>query len=298
METFQKSKRSAYSQPLCGTTGILFFDTAYATIKGDHTYAYLPPDEATGMVKRASSQSRDKVFWSPRQMQQMEPLPQSKGIGQRLSTRLHQAIWPCAGVYYGGQRMNFNTILRPACSQRVIKLSSFVSTSYIKAMSIVTKVAQSGIKKPRGGVEEGPIYIRRAGLIEKLRELEVIPEYDVKDFGDLHFPELPNDEPFQNVKNPRTVGQATEKVANTVADVKKTGRVCLTLGGDHSLAVGTIAGHAKVHPDLCVVWVDAHADINTPSTSPSGNLHGQPVSFLIKELQNKVNNDFGATIMS
>ncbi|KAG9493513.1 hypothetical protein GDO78_001422, partial [Eleutherodactylus coqui] len=138
--------------------------------------------------------------------------------------------------------------------------------------------------QPRGGVEEGPIHIRRAGLVEKLKELE----YDVKDFGDLHFPELPNDEPFQNVKNPRAVGQAAENVANAVAEVKKTGRVCLTLGGDHSLAVGTIAGHAKVHPDLCVVWVDAHADINTPSTSPSGNLHGQPVSFLIQELQNKV----------
>ncbi|XP_040285079.1 arginase-1 [Bufo bufo] len=138
--------------------------------------------------------------------------------------------------------------------------------------------------QPRGGVEEGPIHIRRAGLLEKLKELE----YDVKDFGDLHFPDLPSDEPFQNVKNPRTVGKAAEKVANTVAEVKKSGRVCLTLGGDHSLAVGTIAGHAKVHPDLCVIWVDAHADINTPSTSPSGNLHGQPVSFLIKELQNKV----------
>ncbi|KAM5165578.1 arginase-1 [Mantella aurantiaca] len=138
--------------------------------------------------------------------------------------------------------------------------------------------------QPRGGVEEGPIYIRRAGLIEKLEELE----YDVKDYNDLQFPELSHDEPFQNVKNPRTVGQATEKVANAVSEVKKTGRVCLTIGGDHSLAVGTIAGHAKVHPDLCVVWVDAHADINTPMTSPSGNLHGQPVSFLIKELQKKV----------
>ncbi|XP_056419286.1 arginase-1 isoform X2 [Hyla sarda] len=146
--------------------------------------------------------------------------------------------------------------------------------------------SRSNLWQPRGGVEEGPIYIRRSGLIEKLKELE----YDVKDFGDLQFPELPNDEPFENVKNPRTVGQATEKVANAVAEIKKTGRVCLTLGGDHSLAVGTIAGHAKVHPDLCVIWVDAHADINTPSTSPSGNLHGQPVSFLIKELKNKVPN--------
>ncbi|XP_075059182.1 arginase-1 [Mixophyes fleayi] len=138
--------------------------------------------------------------------------------------------------------------------------------------------------QPRGGVEEGPRHIRAAGLIEKLEELE----YDVKDYNDLHFPDLLNDESFQNVKNPRTVGQATEKVANAVAEVKKTGSVCLVIGGDHSLAVGTIAGHAKVHPDLCVVWVDAHADINTPLTSPSGNLHGQPVSFLIKELKNKM----------
>ncbi|KAM8945537.1 arginase-1 [Pelodytes ibericus] len=138
--------------------------------------------------------------------------------------------------------------------------------------------------QPRGGVEEGPKYMRAAGLIKKLEELD----YDVKDYGDLQFSDVPNDSPFQNVKNPRTVGKATEKLANAVTEVKRAGRACLVLGGDHSLAVGTIAGHAKIHPDLCVVWVDAHADINTPLTSPSGNLHGQPVSFLIKELKNQM----------
>lgn len=55
-----------------------------------------------------------------------------------------------------------------------------------------------------------------------------------------------------------------------------------------SLAIGSISGHARVHPDLCVVWVDAHTDINTPQTTTSGNLHGQPVSFLLKELKGKV----------
>lgn len=55
-----------------------------------------------------------------------------------------------------------------------------------------------------------------------------------------------------------------------------------------SLAIGTISGHAKVHPDLGLVWFDAHTDINTPLTSPSGNLHGQPMAFLIKELKDKV----------
>ncbi|VFV30746.1 arginase-mitochondrial [Lynx pardinus] len=55
-----------------------------------------------------------------------------------------------------------------------------------------------------------------------------------------------------------------------------------------SLAIGTISGHARHCPDLCVIWVDAHADINTPLTTSSGNLHGQPVSFLLRELQDKV----------
>jgi arginase len=49
-----------------------------------------------------------------------------------------------------------------------------------------------------------------------------------------------------------------------------------------------VEGHARQRPDLCLIWVDAHADINTPLTSPSGNLHGQSVAFMLKELQNKV----------
>lgn len=55
-----------------------------------------------------------------------------------------------------------------------------------------------------------------------------------------------------------------------------------------SLAVGSVSGHAQQCPDLCLIWVDAHADVNTPMTSPSGNLHGQPVAFMLKELQDKV----------
>uniref|UniRef100_A0A6I8NER7 Arginase n=1 Tax=Ornithorhynchus anatinus TaxID=9258 RepID=A0A6I8NER7_ORNAN len=54
------------------------------------------------------------------------------------------------------------------------------------------------------------------------------------------------------------------------------------------LAIGSISGHARKCPDLCVLWVDAHADINTPLTTSSGNLHGQPVSFLLRELRDKV----------
>lgn len=59
-----------------------------------------------------------------------------------------------------------------------------------------------------------------------------------------------------------------------------------------SLAIGSVGGHARQCPDLCLIWVDAHADINTPMTSPSGNLHGQPVAFMLKELQDKVRGFF------
>lgn len=64
----------------------------------------------------------------------------------------------------------------------------------------------------------------------------------------------------------------------------KSGRTCLALGGDHSMAIGTIFGQHQVQPNQVVLWVDAHADINTPLTSDSGNLHGMPLSFLVKEL--------------
>lgn len=68
----------------------------------------------------------------------------------------------------------------------------------------------------------------------------------------------------------------------------------------YSLAIGSIHGHAACRPELSVVWVDAHADINTPLTSPTGNIHGQPMSYLIHELCTKVihsnHNDFGESI--
>ncbi|XP_074846669.1 arginase-1 [Carettochelys insculpta] len=136
----------------------------------------------------------------------------------------------------------------------------------------------------RKGVEEGPAVVKEAGLIDKL----TAQGCDVKDYGALQFDDVPDDTPCYNAKHPRCVGRATEKLASTVADVKKSGRTSLVVGGDHSLAIGTISGHAKVHPDLGVIWFDAHADINTPLTSVTGNIHGQPVSFLLKELKDKM----------
>uniref|UniRef100_A0A3P9JZV9 Arginase n=1 Tax=Oryzias latipes TaxID=8090 RepID=A0A3P9JZV9_ORYLA len=136
----------------------------------------------------------------------------------------------------------------------------------------------------RGGVEHGPKVIRDAGLVERLSSLD----YSVHDFGDLSFPPVEKDEPYMGVKFPRTVGAANKMLSGAVSRAVGAGHRLVLLGGDHSLAIGSVSGHARQCPDLCLIWVDAHADINTPMCSPSGNLHGQPVAFMLKELQDKM----------
>ncbi|XP_039388458.1 arginase-1-like isoform X2 [Mauremys reevesii] len=82
----------------------------------------------------------------------------------------------------------------------------------------------------RPGTEEGPEAVKKAGLIKKLTDQGC----DVKDYGALQFDDIPNDRPCHNAKNPRTVGCANEKLASAVAEVKKDGRTCVVVGGDHS----------------------------------------------------------------
>lgn len=87
------------------------------------------------------------------------------------------------------------------------------------------------------------------------------------------------------MKRPKLVSAVTKQVFEQVYEHASAGRLVLTLGGDHSIAMGTISGTAKavrerLGREVAVIWVDAHADINTPETSDSGNIHGMPVAFL------------------
>ncbi len=87
------------------------------------------------------------------------------------------------------------------------------------------------------------------------------------------------------MKNPVAVSAVTKQISTQVYSHASQGRLVLTLGGDHSIAIGTIAGTSlaireRLGREIAVVWVDAHADINTPETSGSGNIHGMPVAFL------------------
>nr|AHA36868.2 mitochondrial arginase-2 [Heteropneustes fossilis] len=162
--------------------------------------------------------------------------------------------------------------------------SALSSCQQSRAHSVAIVGAPFSKGQKRRGVEHGPKAIRDAGLVDRLRSLENA----VHDFGDLRFEHPQEDNRFMNVPYPRTVGRANEILSDAISRAVGAGHTTVMLGGDHSLAIGSVAGHAQHHPELCLIWVDAHADINTPMTSPSGNLHGQPVAFMLKELQDKM----------
>ncbi|ESP01024.1 hypothetical protein LOTGIDRAFT_207734 [Lottia gigantea] len=152
-------------------------------------------------------------------------------------------------------------------------------------MPPVFKVGVLGVPlskgQPRDGTENGPKALRNAGIIKVLEDLG----NQVIDHGDLQFETIENDNPKDKIKNPKTVGAANKKISDAVYSIVKSEQLCLTMGGDHSMAMGSIHGHALAEPNIVVVWVDAHADINTPLTSSSGNIHGMPLSFVSKELE-------------
>ncbi|KAG8907185.1 Arginase, catabolizes arginine to ornithine and urea [Tulasnella sp. 403] len=133
--------------------------------------------------------------------------------------------------------------------------------------------------QPRAGVDTGPISLVEAGLIQQIKDLG----WNVEFGGHHQFEEITVDQdpPAGIVKRPRLVSRVSKEVATVIHDHIKAGKLPVTLGGDHSLALGTVGGTFAAYPDACLIWVDAHADINTIASTQSGNLHGMPVSFLM-----------------
>lgn len=127
----------------------------------------------------------------------------------------------------------------------------------------------------RRGVDMGPSAIRYAGLDGRLRALG----RDVADWGDIRSP-VPEatDEGSETCRYLGPIRQACEKVAALVDDAMGQGFLPLVLGGDHSVAMGTLGGMAKARGAGGTLWIDAHGDLNRPSTSPSGNVHGMPLA--------------------
>jgi arginase len=127
----------------------------------------------------------------------------------------------------------------------------------------------------RRGVDMGPSAIRYAGVGGRIEALGLA----CADLGNVDAPLRETADPGDPKARflPRIV-ETCEQVAVRVAEAEREGMCPLVLGGDHSIALGTLGGMASVHGPGGVIWLDAHGDLNTPSTTPSGNVHGMPLA--------------------
>lgn len=132
------------------------------------------------------------------------------------------------------------------------------------------------------GVELGPAALRVARLNRRIAQLG----YKVRDLGDLHVEDAQTaPDPGDKLKYLPQISAACKELAQKVEEVLNAGELPLVLGGDHSIAIGSISGFAsycrKREEKAGLIWFDAHADMNTPETSPSGNIHGMPLAVLL-----------------
>lgn len=147
------------------------------------------------------------------------------------------------------------------------------------------KVSVLGVPMDMGasklGAAGGPGAIRRAELLAALERLGL----DVEDRGDVDVPDRPAKAGNSKLKCRAGIHKVCTDLCDEVSAILKEGRLPVTLGGDHSLAMGSVAGasrfYAQKKQGIGLIWVDAHGDINTPETSPTGNIHGMPLAHLL-----------------
>ncbi|RNF38794.1 arginase [Planococcus salinus] len=127
----------------------------------------------------------------------------------------------------------------------------------------------------RRGVDMGPSAIRYAGVVDRIENLG----HTVNDEGDIQVGHADGSLDMDtNLRNLSVITEAMEELGEKVHNVAAAGNFPLVLGGDHSIAIGTLAGISANHENLGVIWYDAHTDMNTSETSPSGNIHGMPLA--------------------
>lgn len=127
------------------------------------------------------------------------------------------------------------------------------------------------------GVDLAPNKLREKNIAQIIRN----NNHTVYDFGNLYVPEKKECDKFSAHKNMKYIDSIIDvntNLAHTVYSSLKSESFPLIIGGDHSLGLGSISGASKYYNNLAVIWVDAHGDINTHETSPSGNVHGMPLA--------------------
>ena len=155
-----------------------------------------------------------------------------------------------------------------------------MTTEAKKSLSILG--VPLGYGASMAGVDIGPAALRVARITQRISRLG----YSVHDLGDMHL-ERPQTVPEadEKLKYVGEISSACEQLAVEVEEILKAGQLPLILGGDHSIAIGSFAGAVshfrKQNKTLGLIWFDAHADMNTPETTPSGNIHGMPLAALL-----------------
>ncbi|MGL5319158.1 MAG: arginase [Bacteroidales bacterium] len=132
----------------------------------------------------------------------------------------------------------------------------------------------------RKGVEKAPDHLRRKGLIDCIRK----QGHRTYDTGNLYIPEVPENHKFKDgatLKYLETIVEVNNNLAELVYDTLRGNGFPLVIGGDHSLGLGSASGVGKAFDDFGIIWLDAHGDINTHETTPSGNIHGMALGALM-----------------
>jgi arginase len=168
-------------------------------------------------------------------------------------------------------------------NKRLTKICGETMAETTKKIALIGAPLEEG--SGRRGAAMGPAALRIAGIDTMLAELghEVTDEGDVRP---LPARDLAN---YPGANNLQIVAAFTRELDAAVHDAARAGKFPLILGGDHALAMGTVSGMARYAAEqnrpLFVLWLDAHADFNSPATSPSGNMHGMPVAFYCGEAE-------------
>jgi len=169
------------------------------------------------------------------------------------------------------------SVQSPVQSQYSHRGTQSLPTRRIRVLGVPLDLGAS-----RRGVDMGPSAMRVAGLEARLEALG----HQVTDGGNIRveIAETQN-AGSTNARFLREIADTCTRTAEAVVQSLEDGMTPLVLGGDHSLAAGTVSGVAefyrRLNQNIGVIWIDAHSDINTPETSPSGNVHGMPLAALL-----------------
>jgi arginase len=177
----------------------------------------------------------------------------------------------------------------PASAAHASSGSQSLPTRKIRVIGVPLDLGAS-----RRGVDMGPSAVRVAGLEARLEALG----HQVTDGGNIKVDIAETQKSGDaNARYLKQISETCQRTADAVIKTLEAGETPLVLGGDHSLAAGTVSGVAEFYrrqkQKIGLIWMDAHSDINTPETSPSGNVHGMPLAALLGLGPEPLGNLFG-----